>query len=413
MTWEGAKVELVCELMPYSSGLNRNIVQCVMDNDIPLKFNHTVTRIHGKERVEGVTISEVDPATRKPIEGTEQFYPCDTLLLSVGLIPENELSRAVRASADGSRDRRARRWTRRVETSIPGVFACGNVLHVHDLVDNVSMEAAIAGRSAAAYAARGEACPVRAARGSARRRALCRPATHPRGRAGRNPAHAARRRRIQRRDARRAVRLKPSSPSAKSGFSPQEKWKPSPWDCATHRGRHHRGNGGAKGVKRELICIVCPMGCHLTAEIEGDTVAISGNTCPRGERYGRQEILSPELRMATSSVAIGGSAHALCPVKTAAPVPKAKVGAVLAAIRGAHICAPVKLGDVILANVAGVPWSLRHRHRSPLESKAPRRCASIRRLLGAFIFKQTISSGKYNCWPATLRPEWPCTARTN
>ena len=104
-------------------------------------------------------------------------------------------------------------------------------------------------------------------------------------------------------------------------------------------------------MKRELMCIVCPRGCHLTAEIGGDTVAISGNTCPRGERYGRQEILSPE-RTVTSSVAISGSAHALCPVKTAAPVPKAKVDAVLAAIRGAHICAPVKLGDVILANVA-------------------------------------------------------------
>lgn len=158
MTWEGAKVELVCELMPYSSGLNRNIVQCVMDNDIPLKFNHTVTRIHGKERVEGVTISEVDPATRKPIEGTEQFYPCDTLLLSVGLIPENELTLGTGAAMDRVTGGAEVDETR--ETSVPGIFACGNVLHVHDLVDNVSMEAAIAGRSAAAYAARGEACPV-------------------------------------------------------------------------------------------------------------------------------------------------------------------------------------------------------------------------------------------------------------
>ena len=157
MTWEGAKVELVCELMPYSSGLNRNIVQCVMDNDIPLKFNHTVTRIHGKERVEGVTISEVDPATRKPIEGTEQFYSCDTLLLSVGLIPENELTLGTGAAMDRVTGGAEVDETR--ETSIPGIFACGNVLHVHDLVDNVSMEAAIAGRSAAVYAARGEACP--------------------------------------------------------------------------------------------------------------------------------------------------------------------------------------------------------------------------------------------------------------
>lgn len=150
MTWEGAKVEMVCELMPYSSGLNRNIVQCLEDNNIPLKFNHTVTRIHGKERVEAVTVAEVYPATRKPIPGTEQKVECDTLLLSVGLIPENELSRAagvemdpVTSGATVNEDR---------ETSIPGVFACGNVLHVHDLVDNVSAEAILAGKAAGAYA---------------------------------------------------------------------------------------------------------------------------------------------------------------------------------------------------------------------------------------------------------------------
>ena len=169
MTWEGAKVELVCELMPYSSGLNRNIVQCVMDNGIPMKFNHTVTRIHGKERVEGVTISEVNPATRKPIEGTEQFYPCDTLLLSVGLIPENELTLGTGAAMDRVTGGAEVDETR--ETSVPGIFACGNVLHVHDLVDHVSQEAAIAGRAAAQYAARsGEEAETRrvVARGGVR-----------------------------------------------------------------------------------------------------------------------------------------------------------------------------------------------------------------------------------------------------
>lgn len=154
MTWEGAKVELVAEIMPYSSGLNRNIVQCLFDNDIPLKFNHTVTKIHGRERVEGVTVSQVDPATRLPIPGTEFFVECDTLLLSVGLIPENELSRAAGIAMDGVTGGATVNEAR--ETSVPGVFACGNVLHVHDLVDNVSNEAAIAGAAAARYAA-GEA----------------------------------------------------------------------------------------------------------------------------------------------------------------------------------------------------------------------------------------------------------------
>lgn len=153
MTWEGAKVELVAELMPYSSGLNRNIVQCLVDNDIPLKFNHTVTQIHGMERLTGVTVSEVDPGTRRPIPGTEEFYACDTLLLSVGLIPENELSVAAGVQMDGVTSGAVVDEAR--QTSVPGVFACGNVLHVHDLVDNVSREAALAGAAAAAYASGG------------------------------------------------------------------------------------------------------------------------------------------------------------------------------------------------------------------------------------------------------------------
>ena len=150
MTWEGAKVELVAEVMPFSSGLNRNIVQCLVDNDIPLKFNHTVTRIHGRERVTGVTVSEVDPATRAPIPGTEEFYECDTLLLSVGLIPENELTRAAGIQMDSVTNGAVVDQNR--QTSAEGIFACGNVLHVHDLVDNVSNESAIAGAAAARYA---------------------------------------------------------------------------------------------------------------------------------------------------------------------------------------------------------------------------------------------------------------------
>ena len=148
MTWEGAKVHAVCELMPYSGGLARNIQQCLHDFDIPLKLSHTVVQIHGKERLEAVTIAQVDE-NRKPIPGTEEYIPCDTLLLSVGLIPENELSKAAKVAlspitsgAIVDQDR---------QTSIPGIFACGNVLHVHDLVDFVSQEAEIAGKAAAAY----------------------------------------------------------------------------------------------------------------------------------------------------------------------------------------------------------------------------------------------------------------------
>ena len=148
MTLEGAKVKVVAELMPYSGGLKRNIVQCLDDFGIPLKLSHTVVDIEGKERVSAVTIQEVGP-DRKPIPGTEERYTCDTLLLSCGLIPENELSRAARVSLSPVTSGPV--VNESFETSVPGVFACGNVLHVHDLVDYVSEEAGNAGRAAAAY----------------------------------------------------------------------------------------------------------------------------------------------------------------------------------------------------------------------------------------------------------------------
>lgn len=153
MTLEGAKVKVVAELMPYSGGLQRNIVQCLEDFQIPLKLSHTVVDIQGKERVTGITLAQVDE-NRKPIPGTEEFYSCDTLLLSCGLIPENELSGNM--GVELSRITSGPVVNESLETNIPGVFACGNVLHVHDLVDYVSEEAAKAGSHAAEYIRRWE-----------------------------------------------------------------------------------------------------------------------------------------------------------------------------------------------------------------------------------------------------------------
>lgn len=153
MTLEGAKVKVVAELMPYSGGLKRNIVQCLNDYDIPLKLSHTVVDIQGKERVTGITLAEVGP-DRKPIPGTEEFYSCDTLLLSVGLLPENELTRGVGIQMNGVTG--GANVNDKLETSFEGVFACGNVLHVHDLVDYVSEEATLAGTNAAAYVLEGK-----------------------------------------------------------------------------------------------------------------------------------------------------------------------------------------------------------------------------------------------------------------
>ncbi len=148
MTLEGAQVQVVAELMPYSGGLKRNIVQCLDDYGIPLKLSHTVVEIRGKERVEGITLAQVDDRG-KPIPGTEEDYECDTLLLSVGLIPENELSSGM--GVELSRVTSGPVVNECLETNIEGVFACGNVLHVHDLVDYVSEEAAAAGKNAARY----------------------------------------------------------------------------------------------------------------------------------------------------------------------------------------------------------------------------------------------------------------------
>ncbi len=148
MTLEGAKVHAVCEIMPYSSGLKRNIVQCLDDFDIPLYLNHTITRIDGENRVSGVEISRVDE-NKRPIAGTQKYFPCDTVLFSVGLIPENEITKGAEIPLS-PRTRGAIVYQNR-ETTVDGIFACGNVLQVHDLVDFVSEEAEIAGRGAADY----------------------------------------------------------------------------------------------------------------------------------------------------------------------------------------------------------------------------------------------------------------------
>ena len=159
MTLEGAKVKVVAELMPYSGGLKRNIVQCLDDYGIPLKLSHTVVDIKGKERLEGITLAQVD-GKGKPIPGTEEEYSCDTLILSVGLIPENELS----LDAGVTLDARTKGATvdEYFQTDRPGIFAAGNVLHVHDLVDFVSMEAEKLADSAARYIKEGKlpACEI-------------------------------------------------------------------------------------------------------------------------------------------------------------------------------------------------------------------------------------------------------------
>lgn len=166
MTLEGAEVKVVCELMPYSGGLNRNIVQCLNDFDIPLRLSTTVVETHGEDRLEGVTIAKVDDHLQ-PIEETKEYIPCDTLMLSVGLIPENELTKNVGIALDRITNGAVVDEMR--QTDHPGIFACGNVLHVHDLVDYVTLEAQLAGEGAADYILskeKKEACYVKTTTGN-------------------------------------------------------------------------------------------------------------------------------------------------------------------------------------------------------------------------------------------------------
>ena len=235
MTMEGAKVKAVCELMPYSGGLARNIQQCLVDFDIPLLLSHTVVEIHGKDRVAGVTIAKVDE-NRRPIEETKQYISCDTLLLSVGLIPENELSKCAGAALDDKTNGVLVDENR--ETNIPGIFACGNVRKVHELVDYVSEEAEIAGKSAASYL----------------------------------KGNCYRKERSLLQEEKKIQSVIPQKyPVLKNG-------------------------------KREMTCIICPKGCNLEIDLaeNGQVLSVKGNACKRGAKYAEAECINPQRTITTT-----------------------------------------------------------------------------------------------------------------
>lgn len=286
MSLQGADVKMVAEIMPYSGGLKRNIVQCLDDFGIPLKLNHTVTEIHGKNRVEGVTVSKVDE-NLKPIKGSEEYVACDTILLSCGLIPENELSKAAGIQMDSVTQGPI--VNAGLQTTAEGIFACGNVLFVHDLVDNVSKEAAEAGKSAAAYIVAKD-----------------------------NGQEA---------DWGEAVR--PKIPSKTKCTLPED------WDAS-----------------RNLICIGCPIGCLITVDKKEDgSLVITGNTCKKGEEYARNEMTLPK-RSVTSYMKVTGGRTRVVSVKTKGEIPKGKIFDGMEEIKKTVAQAPIKTGDVLLENVA-------------------------------------------------------------
>ena len=373
MTWEGAEVKLVAELMPYSSGLNRNIVQCLVDNGIPLKFNHTVVRILGKERVEGVVVAEVDPATRAPIPGTEETVECDTLMLSVGLLPENELTTAAGVALDPVTGGAAVDQTR--QTSVPGVFACGNVLHVHDLVDNVTAESLLAGEAAAVFATgeglRPSPNPSRAVRaaGAVRYVVPQRVAADAEGkidlyfRVGSVQKPAACEVRCggevvatRRKPVMTPGEMEKITVEAAKISGDLEVFVSSP-ETAPRAGATAPAEAAPPGAT-EMTCICCPMGCRLTiAPKEGGGWTVTGNGCPRGAKYAVQEMEAPE-RVVTSTVRVEGGASPLVAAKTASPVPKGAIPACLDAIRALSVHAPVAVGQVLAPDLAGTGVAL-------------------------------------------------------
>ena len=400
MTLEGARVHAVAEIMPYSGGLKRNIVQCLDDFCIPLLLSHTVTRIHGKNRVEGVTLSRVDEK-RRPIPGTEKYFPCDTLLLSVGLIPENELSRSLVVNLNPATS--GPLVNERFETSVPGVFACGNVLHVHDLVDYVSEEAASAGTCAAEYVKeqRSRHCPSAGAEdvsvpgqmipltvSSGIRYtvpAYIRPEKMPERLTVRfrvtdvyRDCHVCvyfddipvfrKQRRIVTPGEMEEIRLEktlfdrfPRPSAIRFCLEPrQEDRSPDArTDCTaspvTAPAPSSASSSSASSV--QLTCIRCPLGCNITVELEGETIRkISGNTCPRGAEYAEKEVTAP-VRTVTSTVKIKNGMLKMLPVKTQTDIPKEKVFDCIRALKNVSVQAPVHTGDVILpdAGETGVP----------------------------------------------------------
>ena len=383
LTLEGAEVLGVAELLPYSNGLPRNRKQCLEDFGIPLMLSHTVTDILGKDRLEGVVVSAVDAALQ-PIPGTERTYDADTLLLSVGLIPENERSEEAGVRIDPRT--KGALVSESLETSVPGIFACGNVLHVHDLVDFVSEEGAKAGLAAAKYVKgelRHESAIYTEAGGGIGY--VLPQSVHP-GNCGdslesmfrvskplrgaeiriyrdgsllgsvRGPhlAPAEMEKIVLTREeitgARESLRFDAAGAAeAEQGAGLSGKASPETKDVPKMPGSEESGAG------QEMTCIVCPMGCRLTVLTDGSgqVISVTGNTCPRGETYARLEATAPE-RTVTSTVRLEGGIYRRLPVITSGTVPKERMRDVMREIDRTAVRAPVRIGDVLVRNVCGL-----------------------------------------------------------
>jgi CxxC motif-containing protein/NADPH-dependent 2,4-dienoyl-CoA reductase/sulfur reductase-like enzyme len=367
LTLEGAKVLGVFEVLPYSGGLTRNIVQCLEDYDIPLHLSHTIMEIRGDKRVEQVVISKVDD-NRNPVPGTEMVLDCDTVLLSVGLIPENELSFNAGVAMDPKTSGPV--FYENMETSIPGLFACGNVAHVHDLVDFVSEEAMKAGKHAALFVEKGETedagtvnlrwgegigyvvpQKIRPVNIAANIEIFFRATAIYKEsiieiRCGDEVLASFKRQHLAPGEMERIIL--PADVFEKANGRDLTVCVNSTTKQAGSNVKFRTSD--AEG-RVELVCIVCPQGCRLKVD-PANNHEVSGQTCKRGEAYGRQEIASP-TRVITSTVCISGAELLRMPVKTDAPIPKEKIFEAMKLLDELEVKGPVERGTVIVKDICG------------------------------------------------------------
>ncbi|MBO4689127.1 MAG: FAD-dependent oxidoreductase [Clostridiales bacterium] len=315
MVLEGAEVLACIEIAPQPGGLARNITQCLQDYGIPLYLRQTVTAIHGKDRLTGITVSEVDDKYT-PIPGTEREIECDTLLLSCGLIPENELSRKAGISINPKTG--GPFSSSSLETSASGVFACGNVLHVHDLADNVTKESIAAGKAAALFAA-GQA-------ESTSQEAIDNPTVFP------------------------GKVVKPIDPAAaealaRSGSSDTGDSHPTSGSGAVS------ATADADKAVRRMTCIICPRGCDLCVTL-GENPVVSGNSCPRGEEYAINEITHP-MRTLTTTIRVRKEDGTIgrISVKSKSEIPKESIRKCADTIHHTILTAPVSVGEEVIPGI--------------------------------------------------------------
>jgi len=380
MTLEHCNVLGVFEILPTCNGLKRNVVQCLEDYKIPLHLSHTVVAIKGKDHVEGVTVAPCDPKTLVPDMSKAYDIACDCLLLSVGLIPENEVSRNMGVKLHPRTNGPIVDCS--LETNVPGVFACGNALQVHDLVDNVSAEGLAAGRSAARYALHHSGIKLVAGEGigyilpdslnveqaqtiSFRVRARVAPALVKIG--SLYTAHLAFAVPSE------MVRIEIPKNAIEKFLKEQLHGDNFPADGvltvkvdvvedkeAEEKERKEKEEAAAKATSAtagqkviDLTCICCPHGCALKVIKEGDKViSVSGNNCSRGAAFGEQEVIDPR-RVFSTTVPIEGAICGKIPVKLTAQFPKDRLVEAAYEIQKLRLKAPVKVGDVLIKDLLG------------------------------------------------------------